>query len=148
VIRTGVLGLAALIGGCSSNPDVKTTAIAAAALTELARTLPWQRLCAERDVAPWTPAVEINRIDPPPPPGFAPLLTSGGSRGGGALIGDTVGTVPIRNGADCFDLRGPLVIDDRAMMEVHLPGIGWNAWMMRRDDRWVVVMVTSSVYPG
>jgi len=148
VIRAGVMGIAALIGGCSPGPDVETTAIAAAALTELARTLPGQRLCTEREVVPWTPTDEINRIDPPPPPGFAPLLTSGRARGGGALIGDTVGTVPIRNGADCFDLRGPLVIDDRAMMEVHLPGIGWNAWMMRRNDRWVVVMVTSSVYPG
>jgi hypothetical protein len=88
------------------------------------------------------------RIDPPPPPGFAPLLVPGVFRGGGGIKGATVAGVAVRGGAGCFDLRGPLVKGDRAMVEVHLPGLGWNVWLRRTDGDWRVVMTTTSRYPG
>ena len=69
-------------------------------------------------------------------------------RGGGGVKGADVAGVAVRDGRGCFQLRGPVVAGDRAMLEVHLPGIGWNLWERRTDADWRVVMTTTSVYPG
>ena len=108
---------------------------------------PGKRLCVERAIASWQPAAAARRLDPPAPPGFAPLLNAPEFRGGGGLKGGEVAGVRIGAGNGCFQLRGPLIAGDHAMLEVHLPGIGWNVWARRTDGDWRVVMTTTSVYP-
>ena len=136
------------IAGCQPNPRTEIAAIAEAALAEVSRTAPGQALCVERTIVPWRPAAELMRKDPSPPPGYEGLYGPGVFRGGGGIKGDVVGAMAVRSGASCFDLRGPLVAGDRAMLEVHLPGTGFNLWLRRTDGDWRVVTTTTSVYPS
>ena len=136
-----------LLAGCTVNPRNEIAAIAEATLAEVARTAPGQRLCVDRTVTPWSPASEARRVDPPAPPGFSALFAPGVFRGGGGLAGSRIGGVAISGKPGCFDLRGPVVSGDRALMEVHLPGTGWNGWLRKHDGRWRVAAVTTSYYP-
>lgn len=142
-----VLAIAALAAGCVPNPRNEIAAVAEAAMREAVREAPGKALCVDRVITRWQPATKVRRIDPPPPPGFADLLAEGVFRGGGGLKGDAIGGVAIRGGAGCYDLRGPVISGNRAMIEVHIPGVGWNVWMRRTQADWRVVMTTTSVYP-
>lgn len=147
----GLSGAAAaallMLGACRANPRNEVPAVADAALTEVSRTAPGERLCVDRIISPWRPAGEVQWSDPPPPPGFE-NLSRAAFRGGGGLKGASVGGMAIGAGRDCFDLRGPLVDGDRAMVEVHRPGTGFNLWLQRTDGDWRVVTTTTSVYPS
>ncbi len=143
--RAALLAGVMLVAGCSPNPRGEITAIAAAALADMASTDSGRHLCVQRTIAPWRPAAEARRYDPPAPPGFGPLFAAG-FHGGGGLKGASVGGVPVGGGAGCVDLRGPLVSGDRAMIEAHLGEAGLNNWLRRTDGDWRVVMTTSSVY--
>lgn len=134
--------------GCQPNPRTEIGAVAEAALAELQRTSPGHPFCVERTIAPWQTAIAARRRDPPAPPGFAGLYDSHVFRGGGGLKGAAVGAAIVRGGAGCVDLRGPLIDGDKAMVEVHLPGIGWNVWLHRVAGDWRVVMTTTSSYSG
>lgn len=138
----------ALLGGCTPNPRNEIPAIVSAAMGEAQKDAPGKRLCVERTIAPWQSVAEAHRIDPPAPPGFDALYATGVYRGGGALKGDRVATVAVHGGAGCFTLRGPLIAGDQAMLEVYLPGIGWNVWLKRTAPDWRVVMTTTSQYPS
>ena len=129
---------------CRPNPRNDIPILADTALDEVSRTAPGQRLCVDRVVAPWRPAAETGRTDPPPPPGYDSVLRAG-FRGGGGLKGATAGGMTI-GGSGCFDLRGPLVDRDRAMVEVHQADTGLNVWLQRTDGDWRVVTTTTSVY--
>lgn len=135
------------LAGCQPNPRNEIAAVAQAAMAQAVADAPGKRLCVEREIAPWQPAAATGRIDTPAPPGFATLRAEGRFRGGGGLKGDEVAGVAVRSGPGCFALRGPVIAGDRAMIEVHLPGIGWNVWEKRTDGDWRVVMTTTSVYP-
>ncbi|MGI4731669.1 MAG: hypothetical protein ACRYFW_07980 [Janthinobacterium lividum] len=134
-----------LATGCSPNPRNEMPAIAAAALADMASTDPGRHLCVGRTIAPWRPAAEAGRYDPPAPPGYAGLYDTG-FRGGGGLKGASVGGVPVSGRPGCIDLRGPLVSGDRAMVEAHLGDASLNDWLKRTDGDWRVVMTTSSTY--
>lgn len=149
-MRRAAAGLIVLLAAsaCQPNPRNEIAAIADAAMEEVARTAPGQKLCVDRVIAPWQPADQMRRVDPPAPPGYTDLYAQGTFRGGGGIKDSTIGGVPIGTAAACFDLRGPLVSGDRAMIEVHLPGTGLNVWERRTDGVWRVVTTTTSVYPG
>ncbi|MBW6522351.1 hypothetical protein KZ810_02470 [Sphingomonas sp. RHCKR47] len=149
-MRRAAAGLITLlaVSACQPNPRNEIAAIADVAMEEVARTAPGQKLCVDRVIAPWQPAADVRRVDPPAPPGYADLYARGAFRGGGGISGTTVGGVPVGAAPSCFDLRGPLVSGDRAMIEVHLPGTGLNVWERRTDGVWRVVTTTTSVYPG
>lgn len=142
----GAIVLAA--AACQPNPRNEITAIAGVAMEEVARTAQGRRLCVDRVIAPWRPAVEAGRVDPPAPPGYGDLYDRGTFRGGGGIKGDAVGGVRVGTSAECYDLRGPLVKGDRAMIEVHHTDIGFNVWQRRTDGVWRVATVTTSVYAG
>ena len=135
------------LSACTPNPRSEIAAIATAAMEEAVKDAPGKRLCVDRTLVPWQPPGKVQRVDPPAPPGFEGLYRAPAYRGGGALKGDGVGGVAIRSGGGCLDLRGPLIVGDRAMIEVHLPGVGWNVWERRTDGDWRVVMTTTSQYP-
>lgn len=141
----GLIALAA-VSACSPNPRNEIAAIAGVAMEEVARTAQGQRLCVDRVIAPWQPAAKARRIDPPAPPGFEDLYAAETFRGGGGIKGGSVGGVAVGTSAACFDLRGPSVKGDRAMVEVHHADIGYNVWQRRTDGVWRVVTVTTSVY--
>ena len=143
-LGAGVTALAS----CTPNPRNEIAGIAQAAMAEATKDAPGKRLCVARAIGTWRPAAIDRRIDPPAPPGFAQLLREGVFRGGGGLKGAAVGSVAVRSGAGCFDLRGPLIDGDRAMLEVHVARVGWNVWLHKVDGDWRVVMTTTSVYPG
>lgn len=145
--RIGVAAAVAALAGCQPNPRSEIGDVARPALAELARTSADRHLCVDRTIAPWQPAAEARRIDPPPPPGFERLYAPGVFRGGGGLKEARVGDVTVGGSPDCLDLRGPLIAGDLAMIEVHLPGTGWNVWMRRVAGDWRVVMTTTSRYP-
>ena len=136
-----------LLAGCVPNPRNEIGPIAEAAMTQIVADAAGQPVCVDRVIAPWQPSSEVRRIDPPAPPGFADLMTPGGFRGGGGIKGDQVGGARISAAAGCLDLRGPLVSGDRAMIEIHLPGVGQNLWLRRIAGDWRVVMTTTSEYP-
>jgi hypothetical protein len=141
-----VAALAFAAAACSPNPRTEIPDIAAAALAELPVVAPGRSLCVERTIAQWHPAGEESRLDPPAPPGFAELLAQHRFPGGGGLKGDSVAGVPVRHGVGCFDLRGPLVAGDRAMITAHLRGVGLNLWLRRVGLDWRVVATTTSPY--
>lgn len=141
----GLIALAA-VSACSPNPRNEIAEIASVAMEEVARTARGQRLCVDRVIAPWQPATVSRRIDPPAPPGFDKLYAAGTFRGGGGIKGDAVGGVRVGTSAGCFDLRGPLVSGNRAMIEVHHDNTGFNVWQRRTDGVWRVAAVTTSVY--
>lgn len=142
-----VLIVLAAVSACQPNPRNEIADIASVAMEEVARTAPGQALCVDRVIATWQPAAMSRRIDPPAPPGYADLYAPGTFHGGGGVKGATLGGVPIGTAPSCFDLRGPLVKGDRAMIEVHLPGTGLNVWERRTGGVWRVVTTTTSVYP-
>lgn len=144
--RRVVVVVSVALAGCQPNPRAEIGAIAEAALGEVWRTAPGQRLCADRTIAPWQPAAAARRHDPPAPPGYASLYDDGIFRGGGGLKGAAVGGVTLRGGPGCLDLRGPIVSGDRAMIEVRQRAIGLNVWLRRTDGDWRVVMTTTSTY--
>ena len=141
----GLIALAA-VSACSPNPRNEIAAIAGGAMEEVARTARGQRLCVDRVIAPWQPAAVSRRIDPPAPPGFEKLYAAGTFRGGGGIKGDAIGSVRVGTSAGCFDLRGPLVSGDHAMIEVHRADTGFNVWQRRTDGVWRIAVVTTSVY--
>ena len=145
----GVAGAAliALLAGCTPNPRNEIPAIVAAAMREAVEQAPGKPLCVERIIGRWQTAREVMRLDTPAPPGFEDLRAERGFHGGGGIKGAAVGGVAVRSGQECFDLRGPVIAGDRAMIEAHLPGIGWNLWLRRADGDWRVVMTTTSTYP-
>jgi hypothetical protein len=138
----------AALAACQPNPRNEIAGVAQAAMAQAVADAPGKALCVERAVAPWRPAAQVRRIDTPAPPGFASLRGEGVFRGGGGLRGDEVAGVAVRGGMECFQLRGPLVAGDRAMLEVGQPGIGWNVWLRKTQADWRVVMTTTSVYPN
>lgn len=146
----GVMVLVAL-SACRPNPRNEIGEIAGAAMAEVARTArsqgPGEQLCVDRVIAPWQPAGVSRRVDPPAPPGYADLYAPDTFRGGGGIKGETIGGVRVGTSAECYDLRGPLVNGDRAMIEVHLPGVGLNVWQRRTGGVWRVVTTTTSSYP-
>lgn len=141
-----LLVAAAAMAGCQPNPRNEIAAVAAAGLAEVRRTAPGQPLCVARTIAPWQPAGQVGRQDPPAPPGFAALYGAGVFRGGGGLKGGSAGGVAVSGRAGCLALHGPLIAGDRAMLEVDVPSIGQNLWMRRIDGDWRVVMTTTSSY--
>lgn len=141
----GLIALAA-VSACSPNPRNEIPAIAGVAMEEVARTAQGQRLCVDRVIAPWQPAAVSRRIDPPAPPGFEELYAAGTFRGGGGIKGNAIGGVRVGTRDGCYDLRGPLVKGDHAMIEVHHADTGFNVWQRRTDGVWRVAAVTTSVY--
>lgn len=145
----GLMLLAA--SACQPNPRNEIAQIADVAMEEVARTANAQvfsaPLCVDRVITPWQPAHYARRIDPPAPPGFADLYAPDSFRGGGGVKGAIVGGIPVATRPECFALFGPLIRGDRAMIEVHVPGIGFNIWERRTDGVWRVVTTTTSDYP-
>ena len=139
---------ACLLAGCSDNPRTQIQPIVEAAMVSMTIDAPGRSLCVDRTIALWQPNDEVKRIDTPTPPGFEDLRREGVFRGGGGIKGDMVGPARVGSGAGCFDLRGPLIDGDRAMVEVHLPGIGHNIWLRRTGPDWRAVMSTTSEYPN
>lgn len=143
---SALVGMA--LAGCQPNPRNEIAAIVEATMAQAVADAPGKRLCVERAIAPWRPAKNANRVDTPAPPGFAWLRGDQAFRGGGGVKGDNVAGVAVREGANCFQLRGPLIAGEQAMMEVGQPGFGWNVWLRRTEADWRVVMTTTSVYPN
>ncbi|WP_375270146.1 hypothetical protein [Sphingomonas sp.] len=139
------IALATLVA-CRPNPRNEIAEIAGVAMEEVARTAQGRPLCVDRVIAPWQEASASRRVDPPAPPGYGDLYAAGTFRGGGGIKGDAIGGVRVGTSAACFDLRGPLVKDERAMIEVHHADIGFNVWQRRTDGVWRVAAVTTSVY--
>lgn len=135
-----------LLAGCQPNPRNEIGAVAAAALLEVKQTAPAQAPCVQRVIMPWRPAREAHRHDPPAPPGYEPLYAPGTFRGGGGLKGAMAGGVGVGGGPDCLALRGPLIADDRAMLEVDQAATALNLWLRRIDGDWRVTMTTTSIY--
>lgn len=146
-MKAAVLVAGVMLATCRPNPRNEIGAIAQAAMAQAVADAPGKRLCVARAIAPWQPATAAHRVDPPAPPGFAPLLAAGVFRGGGGLKGADVAGVAVRERPECFHLHGPLVAGNRAMIEVRVPGVGWNVWLRRTEADWRVVMTTTSVYP-
>ena len=147
-MRRAAAGLVVLLAAsaCQPNPRNEIAAIAGVAMEEVARTAQGQRLCVDRVIAPWQPAAKVRRVDPPPPPGYENFYDAPSFLGGGGIKGASIGGVAVGTSVECFDLRGPVVIGDRAMIEVHHADIGFNVWQRRTDGVWRVVTVTTSVY--
>ncbi len=147
-MRRGAAGLVLLVAmsACQPNPRNEIAAIAGVAMEEVARTAQGQRLCVDRVIAPWQPATTARRVDPPAPPGYDDFYTSPSFLGGGGIKGASIGGIAVGTSTGCFDLRGPVVIGDRAMIEVHHADTGFNVWQRRTDGVWRVVTVTTRVY--
>lgn len=123
----------AMLAGCVPNPRNEIPAVLAAAVAGLAgRTLPPPR-CVEREVIRLAPDSM-----PVAPPGFTDLVSSR-FRGGGGVKGPVIAGVPIRHGAQCHQLYGPVIAGDRALVRAVAGGRSDHVWLRRTDERWRAV---------